>query len=86
MLAEMLSLAQNHTEALAEYEVVLRVAPNRFNALYGAATAAEASGNVFAANRYYQLLTQTALGDEREEVVSARKKLSVTAQKSSSQP
>jgi tetratricopeptide (TPR) repeat protein len=86
MLAEMLALQKRPTEAVAEYEAVLKVAPNRFNALYGAAAAAEASGNSVLANRYYQRLVEIAVGDERTEVVSARKKLSLTAQNPTTQP
>ncbi len=43
MLAEMLLLERHPREALAEYEAVLKLAPKRFNALHGAARAAEAS-------------------------------------------
>ncbi len=32
-------------QSLAEYQSVLKIAPNRFNALYGAARAAEAAGD-----------------------------------------
>jgi len=50
MLAEALALQNHPQDALAEYQAVLKVAPNRFNALYGAANAAEAAGNAPAAN------------------------------------
>jgi tetratricopeptide (TPR) repeat protein len=74
MLAAFL-LKENHPqEALSEFEAVLKIAPNRFNALYGAASAADASGNSSAANRYFQKLTETAVGDERPELVTARKR------------
>ena len=65
MLAELFSLENQPKESLAEYEAVLRVAPNRFNAVYGAARAAEASGNNEVAKRYYQKLTEISPGDER---------------------
>jgi tetratricopeptide (TPR) repeat protein len=65
MLAELYSLENQPKESLAEYEAVLKVAPNRFNALYGAARAAEASGNNEIAKRYYQKLTEISPGDER---------------------
>jgi tetratricopeptide (TPR) repeat protein len=65
MLAELYSLENQPTESLAEYEAVLKVAPNRFNAVYGAARAAEASGNNEVAKRYYQKLTEISPGDER---------------------
>jgi tetratricopeptide (TPR) repeat protein len=65
MLAELYSLENQPKESLAEYEAVLKVAPNRFNAVYGAARAAEASGNNEVAKRYYQQLTEISPGDER---------------------
>jgi len=76
MLAELLTLQKRGAEALVEYEVVLRTAPNRFNALYGAAQAAEAAGNMKTANEYFQKLTEVAVGDERPEVLVARQKVS----------
>jgi len=65
MLAELYSLENQPKESLAEYESVLKVAPNRFNAVYGAARAAEASGDNEVAKRYYQKLTEISPGDER---------------------
>ena len=65
MLAELFSVENQPKESLAEYEAVLKVAPNRFNAVYGAARAAEASGNSEIAKRYYQKLTEISPGDER---------------------
>lgn len=65
MLAELFWLENQPKESLTEYEAVLRVAPNRFNAVYGAARAAEASGNSEVAKRYYQKLTEISPGDER---------------------
>ncbi len=80
MLAELL-LKENHPQdSLTEYEAVLKISPNRFNALFGAASAADAAGNASAANRYFQKLTEVAVGDERPELVSARKKMVVTSQ------
>jgi len=77
-LAELL-FRQNHPrEFLAEYEAVLKIAPNRFNALYGAANAAEAAGNTQAANEYFHKLTQIAVGDERPELATARKDVEAT--------
>src|SRR5712692_5096212 len=80
MLAQLLLLQKQPQQSLAEYETILKIAPNRFNALYGAASAAEASGNATAANKYFQKLTEIAVGDERPELVTARKKVAVTAQ------
>jgi tetratricopeptide (TPR) repeat protein len=81
MLAQVLVLQNHPQDALAEYQAVLKIAPNRFNALYGAASAAEAAGNAQAANEYFLKLTQIAVGDERPELATARKKITVTAQK-----
>jgi tetratricopeptide (TPR) repeat protein len=79
MLAQMLLLENHPQESLREYESVLKTTPNRFNALYGAASAAGASGNASAANRYFQKLTEIATGEERPELVTARKKISVAS-------
>jgi tetratricopeptide (TPR) repeat protein len=75
MLAEFLLLEHNPRQALAEYEAVLQVAPNRFNALYGAACAAEAAGDATAAREYFQKLVATAGAGERAELATARRKL-----------
>ena len=82
MLAELLLLHHRNSEALAEYETVLKIAPNRFNALYGAAQAAEASGNATVANQYFRKLVEIAVGDERPELVAARKKIASTERSS----
>lgn len=81
MLAELLMEEKRPTEALVEYEAVLKIAPNRFNAVYGAASAAEASGNATVASQYFHKLTETAVGEERPELVAARKKVVVASQK-----
>jgi tetratricopeptide (TPR) repeat protein len=78
MLAQLLLAEKRPKEALVEYEAVLKIAPNRFNAVYGAASAAEASGNAVVASQYFHKLTETAVGDERPELVAARKKVVVT--------
>lgn len=80
MLAELLAMHNQAQQALAEYQAVLKVAPNRFNALYGAATAAEAAGNAPVANYLFRNLTEVAVGEERPELVAARRKLAATAQ------
>ena len=80
MLAELLAREKLAQDALVEYEAVLKIAPNRFNALYGAATSAEAAGNAAAAAQYFKKLTEVAAGNERPELVNARKKLSAQAQ------
>jgi len=80
MLAELLSLEKRPQESLAEYQAALKIAPNRFNALYGAGLAAEVSGDSGSAMRFFQKLTEVAVGDERPELVAARKKV-LTAQR-----
>jgi tetratricopeptide (TPR) repeat protein len=83
MLAELLLLEKQPREALAEYEAVLKVAPNRFNALFGAASAADAAGNSTVADRYFRKLSEISVGEERPELVTAHKRIAVTARKSS---
>ena len=61
MLAELLSLEKQPQASLAEYEAVLKMAPNRFNALYGAGSAAEASGQAGSASAFFQKLTEVAV-------------------------
>ena len=80
MLAELLLIHGDAQQSLAEYQAVLKVAPNRFNALYGAAQAAEAAGNATLANQFLHKLTEIAVGDEREELVTARRKIAAMAQ------
>lgn len=75
MLAQMLSLNNKPKDALLEYETVLKVAPNRFSALYGAAASAESAGQVQAARTYYEKLAQVAPGEQRPEQKTARQKL-----------
>ncbi len=65
MLAELFLLENHPQESLMEYEAVLKVAPNRFNAVYGAAQAAEVSGNGTVAKRYFQKLSEISPGEER---------------------
>ncbi|PYV78771.1 MAG: hypothetical protein DMG93_21885 [Acidobacteria bacterium] len=79
MLAELLAIHKQAQAALDEYQAVLRVAPNRFNALYGAASAAEEAGNAVLAHELWNKLNEVAVGDERPELVSARKKLAMFA-------
>jgi tetratricopeptide (TPR) repeat protein len=81
MLAQLLMEEKRPKEALVEYEAVLKIAPNRFNAVYGAASAAEASGNATVASHYFHKLIETAVGDQRPELVAARKKVVMTSQK-----
>ncbi len=77
MLAQMLALHGKNKEALAEYQAVLKLTPNRFNALYGAAVAAEAASEGALASGFFRKLTEIAVGSERPELVTARGKLAV---------
>src|SRR5712671_4676414 len=75
MLAELLMIEHRPKESLVEYQTVLKIAPNRFNALYGTARSAEAAGDATTASSYFRKLTEIAVGDERAELEMARKKL-----------
>ena len=75
MLAELLLLHDQAKDSLTEYQAVLKLAPNRFNALYGAARAAEASSNPSLALSYFKKLTEVAVGEERPELATARSKI-----------
>src|SRR5262249_22686680 len=53
LLAEMLLEVKQPAQAVIEFEATLRTAPNRFNALSGAARAAKLSGDNAKAKTYY---------------------------------
>jgi tetratricopeptide (TPR) repeat protein len=74
MLADMLLEMGRPEQALAEYEVDLKQNPNRFNALYGAANAAEMSGKSDKASMYYAQLVRNCQGStsDRPELARAR--------------
>ena len=73
MLADMLLELKRPAEALAEYKVDLKNAPNRFDALYGGARAAQASGDTGGAQSLYaQLAAICSSGADRPEVAEAR--------------
>jgi hypothetical protein len=59
MLADMLLESHQPVPALAAYESVLKVAPNRFNPLYGAAAAADMAGDAGKAKSYYSKLRES---------------------------
>jgi hypothetical protein len=56
LLGEMLLESKQPAQALVAFEATLRAAPNRLNALSGAARAAQLSGNHEKAKSYYALL------------------------------
>ncbi len=74
LLGEMLVMLDEPAQALAEFERSLKRDPNRFRSLYGAALAAEASGNPESARNYYaRLETLTVDRDtERKELARAK--------------
>jgi hypothetical protein len=64
-------------EALAQYETSLKTAPGRFNAVYGAAKAAELASQMERARKYYgALVAQCAPDATRPELAEARRFLS----------
>lgn len=75
MLADMLLEFGRPKQALAEYEVALKLSPNRLNGLYNAGRAAEAAGEPAKAEFYYAtLLKSTNNGQDsaRPELAHAR--------------
>jgi len=62
MIADMLLEAKRPQQALAEYQTNLKLNPNRFDGLYGAASAAEAAGKQKDASEYYALLLKVCDG------------------------
>src|SRR5215510_8400527 len=75
LLGEMLLDANNPWQALQAFEASLKVEPGRFLSLYGAARAAELSGDQAKAEAFYaRLVSQTAAADvdQRPELKTAR--------------
>jgi hypothetical protein len=77
MLADLLLEAKRPQQALIEYQTDLKLNPNRFNGLYGAARAAEAAGQQTEANQYYATLVRICAGGSstRPELGRARELL-----------
>jgi tetratricopeptide (TPR) repeat protein len=76
LLGDMLLQMNKPAMALAAYEASLQKTPNRFNGLYGAATAAQQSGNTTKTKLYYQQLVSVAGNSARSEIAEAKKFLS----------
>jgi hypothetical protein len=74
MIADILLEAKHPQQALAEYQTDLKLHPNRFDGLYGAARAAEAAGKQTDATEYYALLLKVCDGSNstRPELSRAR--------------
>ena len=77
MLADMLLELDRPEEALAQYQKSMKVDPNRFNGLAGAARAAELAHQPEKAATFYSALTKNCAGveSERPELTAARKQL-----------
>jgi tetratricopeptide (TPR) repeat protein len=81
MLADMLLDFGKPKEALAQYEVALKLSPNRLNGLYGAGRAAEATGDKQKADFYYAALlksTNDGADSSRTEFAHAKSFVSAT--------
>jgi hypothetical protein len=76
MLADMLLEAKRPEQALVEYQTDMKLNPQRFNALYGAAQAAAATGKQSDANQYYaELLKNCEGGSSNRPELSRAKEL-----------
>jgi len=62
MLADMLLELHQPQQSLAEYEVSMKLSPNRFNGLFNAGMAAEAAGDKAKAREYYAALLKSTDG------------------------
>lgn len=79
LLAQLLQIQGRPQDSFVEYETVLKTAPNRFNALWGAGSTAESAGNTVAASKYFRKLVEVGVGTERPELEIARKKAETLA-------
>ena len=81
MLGDILLESKHPEEALAEYEATLKTNPGRFDALYGAAQAAEQAGKHEKENDYYSQLVKNCDGatSERTELKHAREVMEARA-------
>jgi tetratricopeptide (TPR) repeat protein len=77
MLGDMLLEAKRPKEALAAYRTALKESPNRFDGLWGAARAAQDSGDASAAKQYYsKLLAVCGSSADRPELKQAHEYVS----------
>jgi tetratricopeptide (TPR) repeat protein len=74
MMADILLEAKRPQQALAEYQTDLKLHPNRFDGVYGAAEAAEAAGKQSDATEYYALLLKVCEGSTSTRPELARAK------------
>lgn len=77
LLGDLLLELQQPAQALREFETALLASPNRFNSLYGAARAAEFSGEAAKAKSFYAKLTAICdqADGERAELEAAKSSL-----------
>jgi tetratricopeptide (TPR) repeat protein len=69
MLADLFVELKQPSEALTEYQAALKISPNRFDSLYGAARAAESAGKPQEARDYFARLAKIAApGADRPEL------------------
>jgi tetratricopeptide (TPR) repeat protein len=81
MLADMLLESGHPQQALSEYEIALRLSPNRLNGLYNAGRAAEVAGEHSKAQFYYAALMKSTKNGEnstRPELTHAKRFVSTT--------
>ncbi len=72
-LADLLRECRRPAEALREYEASLRISPNRFNALYGAARSAQVAGEAAKAKAFYEkLIAICDASSRRPELIEAK--------------
>jgi tetratricopeptide (TPR) repeat protein len=73
MLGDLLAELKRPSEALVEYEAVLKDYPNRFDALYGSAQAAQSLGDRGKMSQYCaRILAISAPSADRPELKSAK--------------
>jgi tetratricopeptide (TPR) repeat protein len=74
LLADMLLKLNRAEEALAVYELNLKRRPNRFNGIYGAAIAAQESGDINKALEHFKALLNLTINtdSERKEIEEAK--------------
>jgi tetratricopeptide (TPR) repeat protein len=75
LLGDLLAEVGQHREALAAYEAMLELTPNRFNSVHGAAVSAERSGDAAKAAKYYAAVVELAVDADAgvERVEQARR-------------
>ena len=74
LYGDMLMEMNKPEEALVAYEANLKVRPNRFNSVYGAAIASKQTGNQDRATQYFEMLLKLSEGSksQRTEIAEAK--------------